>query len=216
MNTVKNKYRLVCLCLIALTFLVSFSCSKETKPDDDNPGVSAIKMNVNGAQWNSMMTTLITEEKEESDFGKYYLVSLMGNRVIEKNSATEDDLAESITFFIAIPASKFKNPKGSYPIVWQNDAVLNESSAVFGTSTDLRDALTYVASPNGKSGAIEITGFETGPQQIMGHPTGTDGYVKLSGTFHATLEPLKGTGSGTPLKITDGTFNLKAGINVDL
>lgn len=215
MKTIKNKYELVCKCLMVLVFLVFSACSKD-KDGNNTLDKSGIKMQVNGEQWNSMMTTLITEEKEESEVGKYYLVSLMGSRIIEKNSATEDDLAESITFIIAIPASKFKSPKGSYPIVWQSDAILNEGTAIFGTSTDIRDALTYTASPTGQSGSIEIVSFEIGPQLIMGYPTGSDGYVKLSGTFRAELAPLKGTGTGNLLKITNGTFDVKAGINLPL
>ncbi len=214
MKTTKNNYKLICLYLMVFAFVGLSACSKDSGTAKAKK--SGISMKVNGEPWSSAMTTLFTEEHENDENQKYYLVSMMGTRIIEKNSTTEDDGAESITLYIAIPASKFQNPKGVYPIVWQPEAAINEATAVFGTSTDIRDATTYAPATSGQSGTIEISGFEIGQQQVMGHPTGTEGYVKLSGVFKMDLSPLERTGNGGSLKITDGQFNLAGGMQVGL
>jgi hypothetical protein len=196
--------------------LLLFSCSKNSddSPAEENLGNSTLTMKVNGEQWDSTMSLLITEEQESSQQGKYRYVSLTGNRIIDKNSATEDDLVETIGLYIAIPESKFKNPKGNYPII------LKESQAgyawgVFGSSTDLRDATTYVSGdPNNSEqsvGSVEIINFKIGEQMIFGHPTGQEGYKQLSGTFHLDVYPMNGTGN--KLKITDGKFNISEGFD---
>lgn len=215
MNMKKSVNNLTRLCLMVLAFVtLSTSCSKEGIGDNGLSGKSGLSMKVDGESWDSWMTTMFTEKHESSEHREYYLVSLVGSRVIENNSATEDDFAESITMMIAIPASEFQNPKGTYPIVWESDVALNQAWAVFGTSTDIRDATTYGPSPSGQSGTIEITGFETGQQTILGQPTGLEGYTKLSGTFRMELLPLEKTGN--TLKITEGTFNLKGGMEIGI
>src|SRR3546814_6322563 len=169
MNIKRNGNNLVCLCLMALAFITLSACSKDNVGDNSLSGKSGLSMKVDGASWDSWMTTMFTEKHESSERGEYYLISLVGSRVIEKNSATEDDLAESITVIIAVPVSKFRNPKGTYPIVWESDVDLNQAWAVFGTSTDIRDATTFAPSPSGQSGTVEITGFETGQQIGRAH-----------------------------------------------
>lgn len=213
MQYLKYKYRFLFLCMLALgTGTLLSSCSKDKEPDDSLQQAGGLTMKVNGESWSSSMTTLLSEEKDKEEFGKYHLVSIMASRIIEKNSKTEDDIAESITLYVAIADSKFKNPKGTYPVVWESNSKVNQSSAVFGTASTLLDADTYVPSEQGQSGTIEITGFEIGDQKVMGHPTGTQGYIKLSGTFNMDLKPLYGKGASKPLKITEGKFNLSGGL----
>ncbi len=200
--------------LCSTLLLLSCSGSSDDIPAGDVLGNSTLTMKVNGEQWNSALSLLITEEQENSQQGKYRYVSLSGNRIIDKNSATEDDLVETIGLYIAIPESKFKNPIGSYPII------LKESQAgyawgVFGSSTNLRDATTYVSGdPNnvGHSvGNLEITKYEIGEQMILGHPTGQEGYKMLSGTFYLNVYPINGTGD--KLKIEDGKFTISEGFD---
>jgi hypothetical protein len=86
---------------------------------------------------------------------------------------------------------------------------------IFGSSTDLQDATTYVSGdPNNKKqvvGKLEITGFEIGNQNILGHQSDKEGYTKLSGNFELDVYPINGAGS--KLKITEGKFNLTGAMN---
>lgn len=213
MKYLKYTHRLLFICFITIGVSNLISCSKDkVKADDDVISKAGITMKVNGENWESSMTTLLSEEQEKDEFGEYHFVSIVGSRVINKNSQTEDDMAESVTMFIAIPASKFRNPKGTYPVVWESAAKLSQSTAIFASASTLLDAETYVPAQKGQSGTVEITGFEIGDQKVMGHPTGTEGYTKLSGTFSMDLRPLNNVDSGKPLKITEGKFNLSGGL----
>lgn len=211
----KKRYHIISIAIIAFVVVVFTSCSKV---DDvkDLIGSSGMSMKVDGANWKSSMTTLFTEEHETSDMGEYYLVYISGSRIIEKNSATEDDLAESMGLYINIPASKFRNPKGTYPIIIKETEV-SHAWGVFGSSTDIRDATTYVSGdPQDRDkavGMLEITGFEIGSQSVLGQGTNTEGYTKLSGNFQLEVYPMVGTGS--KLKITEGKFNLSGAISID-
>lgn len=208
--------RFLLLFMTVLSIGCLSSCSKDKSVGDELDDIlkneGGITMKVNGESWVSSMTTLLTDKQERDEFGEYHLVSLTGSRIINLNSQTKDDMAESITMFIAIPASKFKNPKGTYPVVWESNSKLNQSSAIFASASTVLDADTYVPSEQGQSGTIEITGFEIGDQKVMGHPTGTEGYTKLSGTFSMDLKPLSDAGTSKALKITEGKFNLSVGL----
>ena len=100
MNYTKQMYCALALIIASAMFS---ACSKKSDIDGDTSGKSGVTMTVNGAPWNSWMTTLFTEKHESSSYGEYYLISLVGTGIIEKNSVTEDDLSESITIGIAIP-----------------------------------------------------------------------------------------------------------------
>ena len=208
MKNKKYMNRFLFLCTMAITFSALSACSGGSDSDGNSTKSSGITMEINGEGWSSGTTTLFSEPKENDEFGAYHLVSIMGTQVISNNGETGDGVAESVTIYIAIPGSKFTNPKGTYPVVWQNSSKLNESSALFATATSLRDAEMYAPSESGHSGTVEITGFEIGEQKVMGYSTGNQGYIKLSGSFKMDLKPVDATGSRTSLKITKGTFNL--------
>jgi hypothetical protein len=68
--------------------------------------------------------------------------------------------------------------------------------------------------PNNKKqvvGKLEITGFEIGNQNVLGHHSDKEGYTKLSGSFEVDVYPINGAGS--KLKITEGKFNLTGAMN---
>lgn len=208
-----NNNNFIPIILLFFALLCFSACSK----DNDN-GLSrnaGMSMKLDGKEWQASMTTLFTEEHETSQLGEYYYVYLSGSRIIEKNSNTEDDLVETIGLYINIPASKFRNPKGTYPIILE-ESEMGHAWGIFGSSTDLRDATTYVSGdPNNKKqvvGNLEITGFEIGGQSILGHTSDTEGYTKLSGNFHLDVFPMNGAGS--KLKITEGEFNLSGAMNI--
>lgn len=212
----KNNYYILSVLLTAFALMIFTSCSDDN--DETSPiggGNAQLSMKVEGEEWTAAMTTLFTEEHETSELGEYYVVYINGSRIIDKNSQTEDDLVETIGFYINIPASKFNSPKGTYPII-SNDDEMGRAWAVFGSSTDLRDTTTYISvnpdSPEQVVGSIEITDFETGATHVLGHPTGAEGYTKLSGNFKLDVFPM--TGSGSKLTITDGKFNLSDAISI--
>lgn len=212
MDNKKYIRRLLFLWTIAISLVALSACSKDSDSDDNLTKSGGITMKVDGELWSASMTTLISEQQENEEFGSYQLVSIMGTRVIDNNSSEVDDIAESITIYIAIPDSKFKNPKGIYPVVWQSSSKLNESTVIFGTAASLRDAEMYAPSESGQSGTIEISSFEIGDQKVMGYPTGTQGYTKLSGSFKMDLKPVGTTETNKSLKIAEGTFNLSGGM----
>lgn len=211
----KTKHYIIPLLLSVVLFVSLSSCSKD---EDDNglSGNSGMTMKVDGTEWKSAMTTLFAEEHETSGMGEYRLVYIGGSRIIEKNSATEDDLVESLGLYINIPASKFRAPKGTYPIIVK-ETELSHAWGIFSSSTDIRDATLYVSGDpedqDKRVGTLEITAFEIGNQSVFGQGTQVEGYTKLSGNFQLEVYPMVGTGS--KLKLTEGKFNLTSGIGID-
>src|SRR5690606_28932018 len=112
MDNKKYIRRLLFLWTIAISLVALSACSKDSDSDDNLTKSGGITMKVDGELWSASMTTLISEQQENEEFGSYQLVSIMGTRVIDNNSSEVDDIAESITIYIAIPDYKFKNPKG--------------------------------------------------------------------------------------------------------
>lgn len=198
------------LFIVASLSLCLFSCSK----DDDSNGPkidSGLSMKVDGKPWGTTINTLFTEEHESSDFGEYYIVTIGGQSIDVKDS--EEDVS-SFHMYIAIPKSKFKNPKGTYSVRKESEISFVQATASFVVSTSTHQL--YYASynpdlPEGTVGTVEITGFETGIQTVVGHSTGTEGYTRLSGTFKMDLF----SNEVAPVKITEGKFNLKSGIGFD-
>lgn len=165
-------------------------------------------MKVDGVEWKVTMTTLFTK-KHITDHGKYYYVYLSGSRVLGESSGAEEDLVETMGLYINIPASKFTNPKGIYPIIIK-ESELGHLWCVFASSTELRDASIYVSGSCDtiakSTVTLEITDFEIGKQRVFGQGSDSQGYTKLSGNFQLDIFPMDG--SGSKLKITEGKFNL--------
>lgn len=205
MNSRKNN--LIHICLFTIISLSLFACSKKNNetPDDNFKG-SGISMNIDGKAWKSTMTTLFTEEQETAETGKYYYVSILGMSIISDKA---DDV-ESQGFYITIPAGKFKNPKGKYPVI-PVEVKSNHAWAVFSKASGSNYISGNPANPTTSVGTIEITDFEVGQQTVMGHPSGKEGYIKLSGNFHFKLQ---NTNGNEMINVTDGKFNLKNAIEI--
>lgn len=205
MSNRKNK--LIRICLLAIIPISLYACSKKNNeaPDDTLKG-SGMSMNINGKAWKSTMTTLFTEEQETAETGKYYYVSILGMRII---SDKEDDV-ESQGFYITIPAGKFRNPKGRYPVI-PVEVQPNHAWAVFSKASGSNYISGNPANPTASVGTIEITDFEVGQQTIMGHPSGKEGYIKLSGNF---LFKLQSNNGNEMINVTDGKFNLKGALEI--
>lgn len=199
--------------ILFLTLAIGFGflgCSKDDTGKDANVK-SSLTMKVDGKPWGTTINNLFTEEHESSEFGEYYVV-LVGGQSLDVEDSEED--VSSFNMYIAIPKSRFKNPKGTYTVRKESEIGFGEVSASFVVSTS--EHQLYYASynpelPTETVGTVEITGFETGIQTVVGHSTGTEGYTKLSGTFKMDLY----SGEVPPVKITEGKFNLKSGIGFD-
>lgn len=195
---------------IVLFFLTSltFSCKK-----DDSGGRqevnSGFTMKINGEPWGAYLTTLLTEEHDDSTYGKYYYGMISGTWA--RGDDDDDAAAEAMGLYALIPADKFRNPKGIYTIRQQE---LGKAWALFSTSTDIRDATTYASVDPGNSGrdlgTLEITNFEIGTQSVLGQSTGTEGYTRLSGKFQVELFPVEDHAG--KLNITEGKFDLTSGM----
>lgn len=177
-------------------------------------GDSSLSMKINGEHWGTTINTLFTEAHESSELGEYFLVLVGGQRIGVDDS--EDDVS-AFNMYIAIPRSKFNNPKGSYSIMKESEAKVGQATAHFTVNTGSGQtwyASYHPASPTQAGGTVEITGFEIGEQRVLGQPTGVEGYTKLSGTFRMDLYAVQ-ENPGAPLKVTEGKFNLKSGMGFD-
>jgi len=191
--------------------ITSLGFPARSRDKNNDKGLSpktGMSMKVDGVEWKVTMTTLFTKE-HQTDQGKYYYVYLSGSRVVGESCDPEEDFVETMGLYINIPASKFRNPKGTYPTIIK-ESELGHLWCVFTSSTELRDASIYVSGSCDtivkSTVTLEITGFEIGSQSIFGRCTNTQGYTKLSGNFQLDIFPMDG--SGSKLKITEGKFNL--------
>lgn len=210
MKTYNDITKWVPLLFICLGFA---ACGKDDigkKQDGD----SSLSMKINGEHWGTTINTLFTEAHGSSELGEYFLVLVGGQRIGVDDS--EDDVS-AFNMYIAIPRSKFNNPKGSYPIMKESEAKVGQATAHFTVNTGSGQtwyASYHPASPTQAGGTVEITGFEIGEQRVLGQPTGVEGYTKLSGTFRMDLYAVQ-ENPGAPLKVTEGKFNLKSGMGFD-
>lgn len=209
-----NKYNYITKWLPLLLICVGFAaCGKDdiSKKQEADPGLS---MNINGESWGTTINTLFTEAHESSELGEYYLVLVGGQRI---DAADSEDDVSAFNMYIAIPKSKFNNPKGSYAIMKESEAKMGQATANYTVNTGSGQtwyASYHPASPSQPSGTVEITSFEIGEQRVLGQPTGVAGYTKLSGTFQLDLYAVQ-ENPGAPLKVTEGKFNLKSGMGFD-
>src|SRR5690606_38996195 len=209
-NMNRSIFNIVSKSLLGL-FLLFFgaSCSKKKDGDVAGSGKSSITMNIDGKKWGSEINSLFAEPKTHSELGDYYNVQILGQ---SSGGQGNDDVSTSLNLYIVIPKSKFRNPKGTYRIVKQQEAKLGDASAVFteaGSGVNNWYASYNPANPTQAVGTVEITDFEIGEQQIVGQSSGIEGYTKLSGTFKLDMYNIQ-VESGAPLKITEGKFDLRA------
>lgn len=202
------------LILFTIVTIGLIGCSKGKKGDiDDLELAPGLTMKVDGVAWVPTMTTLFTEDFSSVEDGGQYRVLISGVRTIEYNKENVDDDVESLTMYVTIPVSKFKNPKGSYPIMI-DVAKSNHSWASFSGLKASELFVSYDPGDKNKSvGTLEIKGFEIGEQKILGQNTGKEGYVKLSGSFSFKLTTLSGSHS---VNISAGEFDLKNGYGFGL
>lgn len=186
------------------------ACSKDDNPDPI-AGDASFTMKVGGEPWRASITSLLTEDMSDSEQGDFRYVFFAGTREAGVDAQTGEIITEMIHLYVAIPSAKFNDPRGTYPITLQPEKI-DYATAIFA-----RGSTVYVGrnanDHDQPVGVVEITGFKIGAQHVAGQPTGTEGYTRLSGTFHADLMSTDDP-DGPPLKISDGKFDLSVGIIV--
>lgn len=183
------------------------SCKK--KEIDNIVGESSMSMKINGEAWKAIVTTLHTDamgEDEENPEAYYVLVNGINT------SDVDQETSEAMGIYITIPASKFKNPKGTYPVIFK-EMTPNNAWALFSSTDPSRPGHNYYPSnATGTSGTVEITDFSIGQQTVFGQPIGKEGYTRLKGRFSMSLQAI--TGTDDQITITDGQFDLNTGIGI--
>lgn len=201
--------------ILGFLFTVA-SCSKD-KNGGSLTSDSSISMSIDGKPWKSKMAYVLTANEDDED---HVVVMLTGTEVnLSEDKMNSDKDAEGLTIHLAIPKSKFENPKGAYPFISEaNKTEVGQAVAIFITMAD--NITSYYGSMTGESGggatgSITIDDFKVGDQKFLGQSLGK-GYTQLSGTFSMDLMTAIADGeggfTGKKLKITNGKFNVKAGV----
>lgn len=195
--------------LLVMASLLLSSCSKDNGADDGPAsGKGGVSMKVDGDPWKSTTNTMMTKEVESGEMEKYHIV------VISALRGNGDDLSESLSLYVNIPASKFRNPKGTYQVAIEEEEK-DHTWAVLAKNVGTDASTLYVSADPDQTertmGVLEITGFEIGNQKLPGQASGEEGYTKLSGSFHFELYSVLGTGDR--LEVTEGRFDLTSGFD---
>lgn len=209
-----NKYYVLLLLLLAVC-LGTIGCSKDKDSAEPLTGKASLTMKVDEKDWGATITTFFTEEDSNSELGDFYRV-LVGGQYSSLQGDNSD--VSGITMYIAVPKSKFNNPKGTYAVMKESEAQVGQATALYVVSTDADEQAWYTSynptAPTEAVGTIEITDFEIGDQIVAGQSSGIQGYTNLSGTFKMDMYPTEGS-PGSVLKITEGKFNMKSAIGFD-
>lgn len=209
-----------------LALILCFSCGEKEDPDlplEDDPNNAVLKMNVNDVPWAAQWAYTITSPSDDEDDDEDYFVVLITGTNGDYEADEEDMQGDVLTFYIAIPKSKFNTPIGTYPLSGSDELDDDYSAAAIFNKVNGDRTTMYVSSDRageGKPvGTISIESFKIGQQKIMGQDLG-QGYVALSGSFtvnemtgyeNSSEGPIEGS-----LKLTQGKFDVKNGWNFGL
>lgn len=174
-------------------------------------GSSSFTMKVDGVAWSASLTNLFAEESSHPDVGDYYHIAIGGQYVGDG----ENSEVSGINLYVVIPKDKFRNPKGTYPLVEKSDGRLNVATAAFMVGGVNNWYASYnPANRTETVGSIEITDFKIGQQHVLGQPTGVEGYTRLVGTFQMDLYGIAHE-PAPRMKITEGKFDLTSGLGIE-
>ena len=204
-----------------LALALCFSCGdKEDRvppiEDKDELAGGMLKMKVNDTDWSAKWAYTITTplDEEEDD---HFLVFVTG--ATGEYTSEEDPNGDALSFYIAIPKTKFNNPVGSYKMVsldYMDEE--NPAAAVFSKVNGNQSTVYVSMDKEGEGkpvGTISIEKFKIGQQKLLGQDLG-QGYLELSGSF--TVNEMVGFDGGEnpleeTLKLTNGKFDVKNGWN---
>lgn len=196
-----------CSVLFVLFALAFASCSKDDGQDSPESGKGGVSMVLEGETWNSTTNTLLTKAVESENSENYHLVAINALRGMDSGTS------ETLSLYINIPAHRFENPIGSYPVAFDEEE-LDHSWALLKVMSEAAVTLYVSADPDLSDrtlGSLEIKGFEIGDQQLPGQNSGEYGYTRLVGSFQFELHPVDGTGG--PFELTEGQFDLRSGFD---
>lgn len=172
--------------LIFLSVFLISACSSDDNAIDDNPLLNESKftMKVNGelwvAEWAFTQTYYDTPEDEDFEDEMLGVIISAFKDIDEK----EGVVGETMTIVIGINRDKFNNPKGSYPVSYED--IIEKANFSYVTYYKMDDESSYVSynieEEKDSDGEVHITDFEIGNQMFLGK-----GYVKLSGNFAMDL-----------------------------
>lgn len=209
MKNSSTSWRKIAAFIGMITLLTSGIQACKKKEVENIVGQSSMSMKINGEAWKAMVTTLHTDpmgEDEENPETYYVLVNGIDA------TSTDQEVSEAMGIYITIPASKFRNPKGTYPIIFK-EMTPNNAWALFSSTNPKRPGHNYYpANATGTSGTVEITDFSIGQQSVFGQPIGKEGYTRLKGKFTIDLQAI--TGTDDRITITEGQFDLHTGIGI--
>lgn len=188
------------------------SCKKNNVDPlfDDTSGTMTMK--IDGVAWKAKMAYVLTASQEEEE-EEVFAVAISG--FSQEGESGEGD---ALTIWMALPADKFNNPKGTYDVI----AIENGSkghipvTAMFNKAVGLETHQTYaLTDADGSFGKVTITDFKIGQQTFLGQPIGGQAYTRLKGTFELNLTEVKldGSGFGRNMSITEGKFDVKSQLN---
>ena len=200
-----------------LGLVVIASCKKDNSNGMDFGSKSTVSMSVNDKAWKAKMAFLVAVPPEESD-DDFYFVGISGAEVDVVSGDSFED-TEGLNIYIAIPKSKFRNPKGTYNFVSEESMNIDyQAYAMFIQSSGQENIDMYVTvGSEGSQGTLKIDGFKIGKSKsIYGYTGEYETYTQLSGTFSMTLTQVITQEGQTPktLKITNGKFNVYDGLNL--
>lgn len=197
--------------------VVIASCKKDNSNGLDFGSKSTMTMSVNDKAWKAKMAFLVAIPPEESD-DDFYFVGISGAEVDVVSGDSYED-TEGLNIYIAIPKSKFRNPKGSYNFVSEENMDIDHQAYAMFIHTYSEDGVDMYGTigSEGSQGTLKIDGFKIGKSKpIYGYTGEYETYTQLSGTFSMTLTQATAEEGQTPktLKITNGKFNVSGGLNL--
>lgn len=173
--------------LLLSVFLIS-ACSSDDNTVEENPFQNDFKftMKVNGELWVADWAYTQTYYETEQDEGDLEVDdNVIGVLVTAyKFTEEEEDVGEVLTILIGVDVDAFNNPKGSYPVSYED--IIEKANFSYVTYYKMDDESSYVSynieEEKDSDGEVHITDFEIGNQMFLGK-----GYVKLSGNFAMDL-----------------------------
>lgn len=192
--------------------LLLLSCGKDD--DELNLGGAGITMTVDGQEWKSLAAHVNSVTYDGDDT---HVVNIVGTKASMDDENFEE--AEGFSLVLAIPASKFNNPAGTYEIGAGMGDEDSQHAAIAYFNRHENGKFTHYTSFDPEDGSktmgtITIEKFKIGEQKFLGESLGM-GYTELSGTFSVTLNSyLEGEADVRSIEIKNGRFNLKSGLGL--
>ncbi len=193
-----EKIRFGVVILLSLFFFIG--CSKDDpSPDEDNDlgGRGGVTMTVDGQKLNFKFTTLMTEYQEAIEEGEEdFEVMMMASNVDFEDEGKVKN-SENLYIGLTLPIEKFRNPKGTYNIGFEDNQPVQV--LLYKNITNADNSLVVYASDGfggdkDKSyGKLTITGYKIGKQDfglegfLPEEEDPGEGYTELTGSFEVVL-----------------------------